>query len=63
MVPDFLTAVDPAYIWVTNYSTRGYRIKNQGDFRKLPVQFSGDGTIILECDGTDWYIHQTLRQF
>ena len=63
MVPDFLTAVDPAYIWVTNYSTRGYRIKNQGERRKLPVQFSGDGTIVLECDGTDWYIHQNLRQF
>lgn len=63
MVPDFLTAVDPAYIWVTNYSTRGYRIKNQGERRKLPVQFSGDGTIVLECDGADWYIHQNLRQF
>ena len=64
MVGDFLTAVDPGYIWCTNYhGDRVEKTQNQATYRKIPIQFSGDGTIILECDGTDWYINQTLYQF
>ena len=64
MVSDFLNAVDPGYIWCTNYhGDRVEKTKNQATYRKIPIQFSGDGTIILECDGTDWYIKQTLYQF
>lgn len=62
-VKDFLTAVDPAYIFVTNYRRQAEKTENQAKYRKIPAQFSGDGTIVLECDGTDWYIHQTLKQF
>ena len=63
-VSAFLDAVDPAYIWVTNYHGDNVgKTENQATYRKIPVQFSGDGTIILECDGTDWYIRQTLYQF
>ena len=62
-VSDFLSAVDPAYIWVTNYSTRAQKTRDQAMYRELPIQFSGDGTICLETDGTDWYIHQRLREF
>ena len=63
-VADFLNAVDPGYIWCTNY--RGDRVEkteNQAIYRKIPIQFSGDGTIVMECDGTDWYVRQTLYQF
>jgi len=65
MVSAFLDAVDPAYIFVTNYydTSRIGKTEAQALRRGLPIQFSGAGTIILECDGTDWYIHQTLRQF
>ncbi len=66
-VTEFLNAVDPAYIWVPNYENypadRVEKTKNQANYRKIPIQFSGDGTIVLECDGTDWYIHQTSYQF
>ncbi len=63
-VGDFLSAVDPAYIWVTNYhGDRVEKTQNQAIYRKIPIQFSGDGTIVMECDGTDWYIHQNLYQF
>lgn len=63
IVSGFLTAVDPDYILVTNYSSRAQKVRDQAVYRKLPIQFSGDGTIYLECDGSDWYIHQTLREF
>lgn len=64
MVKAFMDAVDPAYIFVTNYNNDSTeKTKDQANYRKLPIQFSGSGTIILECDGTDWYIHQTMGSF
>ena len=64
IVPDFLNAVDPAYVFITNYKgDRSSKTGNQLERRKLPHQYSGDGTIVLECDGVDWYINQTLYQF
>ena len=64
MVPDFLDTVDPACVIVTNYhGDRASKTERQAENRKLPVLFSGDGTVILECDGTDWYIRQTLYEF
>ncbi len=64
MVLDFLKAVDPAYIWVTNYhGDRISKTESQAERRKLPIQYSGDGTLVMESDGTDWYIHQQRYQF
>lgn len=64
IVPDFLNAVDPAYVFITNYKgDRSSKTGNQVERRKLPLQYSGDGTIVLECDGTDWYITQLRYQF
>ena len=64
MRKDFLDAVAPAYLVVTNYNNeKTDKTKDQAHYRKLPIQFSGSGTVILECDGTDWYIHQTPGQF
>ena len=63
-VSDFLTAVDPEYIFVTNYeNSKVSKTKGQANYRNLPIHFSGDGTIYLECDGTDWYVRQTLKTF
>ena len=63
-VSAFLDAVDPAYIWCTNYhGDKVDKTQNQATYRKIPIQFSGDGTIVMECDGTDWYINQTLYEF
>ena len=63
-VTEFLNAVDPGYIWCTNYhGDKVEKTQNQAIYRKIPIQFSGDGTIVMECDGTDWYINQTLYQF
>lgn len=64
-VTEFLDVVDPGFIWCTNYNdtSKIKQAKNQASYRKVPIKFSGEGTIILETDGTDWYIHQTLKQF
>ncbi len=66
-VGDFLDAVDPAFIWVTNYREypkgRVEKTENQAIYRKIPILFSGDGTITMECDGEDWYVSQTMYQF
>jgi len=63
-VTEFLDVVDPDFLWMTNYNDDDIRkAKNQANNRKIPWKASGAGTVILECDGTDWYIYQTLKQF
>lgn len=64
-VTEFLDAVAPEFLWATNYNDddKVRKAKNQARNRDLPLKFSGEGTIVLECDGTDWYIYQTLKQF
>lgn len=63
-VTEFLDIVDPDFLWITNYNDDDIRkAKNQANNRKIPWKASGAGTVILECDGTDWYIRQTLKQF
>lgn len=62
-VGDFLTVVDPAFMFITNFSNSGQSTAKQAKARDIPFLYSGDGTIYLETDGTDWYIYQTYRQF
>ncbi len=62
-VTEFLTAVDPGYIFCTNYGGKTPKTAGQAKYRSLPIQYSGDGTIIAETDGVDWYIHQLKKQF
>ncbi len=63
-VSEFLDAVDPSFIFITNYDDdSARRTVNQANNRKLPYKHAGSGTIILETDGTDWYIEQLVKQF
>lgn len=62
-VGDFLTAVDPEFIFITNYKTDTPATVNQAKNREIPFMHSGSGTITLETDGKDWYITQTLKEF
>ena len=63
-VPEFLDAVDPAFVWITNYHGKSISsTEGQLERRKLPMMYSGDGTVVLESDGTDWYVIQNLYQF
>ncbi|MBQ8149219.1 MAG: MBL fold metallo-hydrolase [Clostridia bacterium] len=59
----FLTVVDPGFSIVTNRQKDVPRTNNQMDTRGIPTMYSGDGTVYLVTDGTDWYIWQTEGQF
>ena len=63
--PDFLTAVSPAFAVVTNYADekRLSKLMFQLEGRGIPHYFSGEGTVELATDGTDWYVWQTLGAF
>lgn len=62
-VKEFLDAVDPGFIYMTNYKTDTPAMVNQAEYRDIPFMHSGSGTITLETNGTDWYINQALKTF
>ena len=62
MVSEFLTAVDPSLVCVTNTRQSGQAAQYQAESRKLPCLCSGEGEIVLETDGVDWYVQQNPKQ-
>lgn len=57
-VKEFLDAVNPDVLFVTNKKSRAAKLDAQAGFRKLPVYYAANGAIVIETDGTDWYIRQ-----
>ena len=53
----FWDKVNPALVCVTNIYKKNETASQAGK-AGTPVLFSGVGAIILETDGTDWYVHQ-----
>lgn len=62
MVPEFLSEAGPALICVTNTHERGQAAVLQAEGRHIPWLCSGDGEIVLETDGVDWYVTQHAKQ-
>ena len=62
MVKEFMTTVDPALVCVTNTEEGGQAAVIQAKGRQVPYLCSGEGEIVLETDGVDWYVHQNQRQ-
>ena len=61
---EFLTAVDPEFVFITNYDDgSAKKTVNQCVYRKIPYLHSASGTVIMETNGTDWYVWQLYRQF
>lgn len=60
---EFLTAVSPEIAIVTNRSKDVPRTMNQINGREIAGMYSGDGTVYLVTDGTDWYMWQTPGEF
>lgn len=58
MVQEFLTAVAPALVICTAESGDAPDLARQTAGRDLPLLYSGEGEIVLETDGTDWYVRQ-----
>jgi len=60
-IPDeFCEAVSPRLILVTNHERRveGYSQWMRICLPDAPLLYSGDGTLVLETDGVDWYAWQ-----
>lgn len=58
MVDGFLTAVEPGLILCTAEADDAPDLARQAKSRELPLMYSGEGEIVLETDGTDWYVWQ-----
>lgn len=62
MVVEFLDEVDPELVLCTSNAREAPDLARQTDARGLPLLFSGAGEIVLETDGTDWYVTQNPAQ-
>jgi len=57
--PAFLEVAQPEFIFVPNYkSHKSIGNTRRNKFAQYKALYSGDGTVIMETDGTDWYIWQ-----
>lgn len=53
----FLTVVSPQAVLVTNNADRVSGGRVQLESRDIPAFYSGDGAVVFETDGDDWYIY------
>ena len=54
-VPDFLTAMDPGLVIVTNTKSSTATHDKQLGGRNIPRYYISTGTICTETDGSQWY--------
>lgn len=55
----FLEAAQPEFIFVPNYKAHpSIKSGTKRKFAEKNALYSGDGTVVMETDGTDWYIWQ-----
>ena len=55
----FLEIAQPEFIFVNNYKAQtGIKNSTKRKFAQYNALYSGDGTVIMETDGTDWYVWQ-----
>ena len=63
MVSSFCKAVSPDVIFFTNERDRVDRAQNQADLNAIPTFYTGDGRLVMETDGKDWYVYQLKDHF
>lgn len=56
----FLKTVQPAFMFVTNTSAKSEKFTRDMAAMQpdMPLMYAGDGAVVMETDGTDWYIWQ-----
>ena len=55
----FLEVAQPEFIFIPNYKAhKSIKSGTKRKFAEYNALYSGDGTVIMETDGTDWYIWQ-----
>ncbi len=57
-VADFIRAVDPAFVYITNRKSSIPRSIAQLDGMDIPWLVTSMGRIVMVTDGTDWYVKQ-----
>lgn len=59
IVTEFLDVAQPEFIFVPNYKAHAsIQAGTKRKFAEYNALYSGDGTVVMETDGTDWYIWQ-----
>ena len=58
----YMDAVSPSFAIVTNYQKDVSKIISQLEGRNIPALYSADGMVVLETDGTDWYVWQEPKE-
>ena len=58
MVAGFFKALSPELVFFTNERDRVDLAQNQADLNDVPTLYTGDGRLVLETDGKDWYVYQ-----
>ena len=63
MVPEFLDAVDPGFIFGACFEKDAQKLIAQARKRGVPLYCAGQGRITMVTDGSDWYIYQQKKVF
>ncbi len=63
MAADFLQAVSPEAVLITNDHKRSAEAQPQLAARGIPAVYTGDGCVVIETDGDDWYVFQHAGRF
>ncbi|MBQ8200607.1 MAG: MBL fold metallo-hydrolase [Clostridia bacterium] len=58
IVQEFLDVAQPELMFVPNKSSNVKKSPNLKQFIEMGALFSGDGMIVMETDGTEWYVWQ-----
>lgn len=60
MPESFMAVAQPSFMFVTNTAAKaekfGQSMANMAP--EMPLMYTGDGAVVMETDGTDWYIWQ-----
>lgn len=64
MPDEFIFAVNPELVFVNNLKEKAQGFINGMNYHapEIELLFSGDASILMETDGTDWYVWQTLEE-
>ncbi len=64
LVPEFLDMTSPGFVFINNLDDgSASKLTGQLNYRKIPYFFDGWGAIVMETDGTDWYVEQHTGEF
>ena len=63
MVKDFVLAASPELIFINNEARDAREGIRQAENLSIPALCTGDGRVVLETDGEDWYVYQQKNAF